>query len=127
MCETPSSANPALEFQGTQSAQAPTLETVAGTSKARTAQANARVDIYLRQAGRDMGIARPLLSEIPVLGSSRNARGENGGFEFALRLQNACSEPLRLINDFYSFDIPLVGFQSVADLETAISRATGEE
>jgi len=68
------SANPALEFHGSQSAQAPTLETIAGASKELAAQANARVDIYLRQAGRDMGIARPLLSQIPVLGSSRNVR-----------------------------------------------------
>lgn len=66
--------NPEAVFTGKVTNQSPTLETWAGNNKARIAQANARVDILMRTAGTDMGISRPLLSEVPILGTSRNVR-----------------------------------------------------
>lgn len=67
-------SNPEATFTGKQTTSAPTLETWAGSNKERIAQANARVDILMRQAGTEMGIERPLLSEVPILGTSRNVR-----------------------------------------------------
>lgn len=67
-------SSPEAVFTGKQTNTAPTLETWAGNNKARIAQANARVDILIRQAGASMGIERPLLSEVPILGTSRNVR-----------------------------------------------------
>lgn len=67
-------SNPEAVFTGKQTGQSPTLETWAAGSKERLIQANARVDILMRQAGTAMGIERPLLSEVPILGTSRNVR-----------------------------------------------------
>jgi len=46
------------------------------------------------------------------------------GVELAWRIQSLTSEPLRIIDESYSFDIPLVGFGSAADLEAAMDRAS---
>ena len=67
-------SNPEASFTGRETGQQPTLETWAGNSKEKIATANARINIMLRQAGADMGIDRPLLSEVPILGTSRNIR-----------------------------------------------------
>ncbi|MES2920088.1 MAG: hypothetical protein V4819_00980 [Verrucomicrobiota bacterium] len=67
-------ANPEASFTGRQTTQEPTLESWAGNSKEKIATANARIDIMLRQAGTDMGIDRPLLSDVPILGTSRTIR-----------------------------------------------------
>ena len=67
-------SNPEATFTGKQTTSEPTLETWAGNSKERIAKANARIDIMMRQAGTDMGIDRPLLSDVPILGTSRNNR-----------------------------------------------------
>ncbi len=67
-------SNPEATFTGKQTGQEPTLETWAGDSKSKIATANARIDIMMRQAGTDMGIERPLLSDVPILGTSRNIR-----------------------------------------------------
>jgi len=66
--------NPELAFQGRQTGQSRTLADWAGTARDRIARARARVAIMLRQAGNDMGTSLPLLSEVPVLGTSRNVR-----------------------------------------------------
>ena len=67
-------SNPEATFTGRETDQQPTLESWAGNSKEKIAQANARIDIMLRQVSTDMGIDRPLLSEVPILGTSRNIR-----------------------------------------------------
>lgn len=67
-------SNPEAVFTGKQTGKSPTLETWAAGSKDRLTQANARVDILMKQAGTAMGIDRPLLSEVPILGTNRNVR-----------------------------------------------------
>lgn len=68
-------SSPETAFKGEQTGKRVSLADWAGESRERVAQAQARVQIMLRQAGQDMGGVD--LSQIPILGSSRNqqARG----------------------------------------------------
>ncbi len=90
-------SNPEATFTGRQTTADPTLETWAGDNKQRIAKANARVDILLRQAGTDMGLERPLLSEIPILGTSRNIRA--GAITRLVSEINRTGTPLTVIEE----------------------------
>ena len=89
--------NPEAVFVGKQTGQDPTLETWAGNSKERIATANARIDIMMRQAGTDMGIERPLLSDVPILGTSRNIRA--GAVTRMVSEINRTGTPLTVIEE----------------------------
>jgi len=90
-------SNPEATFTGRQTNADPTLETWAGDNKQRIAKANARVDILMRQAGTDMGIERPLLSDVPILGTSRNIRG--GAITRMVAEINRTGTPLTVIEE----------------------------
>lgn len=90
-------SNPEAVFTGRQTSADPTLETWAGDSKERIAKANARIDIMMRQAGTDMGIERPLLSDIPILGTSRNIR--SGAITRMVAEINRTGTPLSVIEE----------------------------
>ncbi len=90
-------SNPEATFTGRQTSAEPTLETWAGNSKERIAKANARIDIMMRQAGTDMGIERPLLSDVPILGTSRNIRA--GAITRMVAEINRTGTPLTVIEE----------------------------
>lgn len=90
-------SNPEATFTGRQTTADPTLETWAGNSKERIAKANARIDIMMRQAGADMGMERPLLSDVPILGTSRNIRA--GAITRMVAEINKSGTPLTVIEE----------------------------
>lgn len=90
-------SNPEAIFQGKQTGKTETLETWAGSNKDRIARANARVDILIRQAGAAMGIERPLLADVPILGTSRNVRA--GGLTRMVAEINNGGSPLTVIEE----------------------------
>jgi hypothetical protein len=90
-------SNPEATFTGRQTNADPTLETWAGDNKQRIAKANARVDILMRQAGTEMGIERPLLSDVPILGTSRNIRA--GAITRMVAEINRTGTPLTVIEE----------------------------
>jgi hypothetical protein len=90
-------SNPEALFTGRQTTAEPTLETWAGDNKERIAIANARIDILMRQAGSDMGLERPLLSDVPILGTSRNIRA--GAITRMVAEINRTGNPLTVIEE----------------------------
>lgn len=112
-------SNPEATFTGRQTNTEPTLETWAGDNKERIAKANARIDILMRQAGTDMGLERPLLSDVPILGTSRNIR--SGAITRMVAEINRTGTPLTVIEE----SAEAVGKWLIADGKVSESKMIG--
>lgn len=112
-------SSPEAVFTGRQTNTAPTLESWAGNNKERIAQANGRIDILLRQAGTAMGIERPLLSEVPILGTSRNVRA--GAITRLVAEIHKGGSPLTVIEEAAE----AVGKWLIADSKVSEEKLTG--
>lgn len=49
--------------------------------------------------------------------------GSSAGIEFALRLQAQYQDPLRIVDEAYSFDLELIAFENANQLRDAIKSA----
>jgi hypothetical protein len=68
------------------------------------------------QFGND-GVLIELKSDLQAFAVSDSS---SAGFEFAVRLQAHFDEPLRIVDEVYSFDLPLKNFNTADQLKDAI-------